>query len=191
MGLPTCDWNLIQPPAVHAHIVMWIDEDDVETVDKNITAAVPGVFVPNEGNGSWQPPVNATEQDKDLLSLVLAHQQHVCWPNLCCKTGKCRSGFPYPSQNSTSPVLDESRGSYCYYRPGHEHRNIVPYHPGILLVWKAHMNIQKVTAQHWTYYMLKYATKANFITDVTPCKTVANKLGLTDVSDSMLHLLSV
>lgn len=35
----------------------------------------------------------------------------------------------------------------------------VPYHPMVLMTWCAHMNIQRVTAAAWSFYLLKYTLK--------------------------------
>jgi hypothetical protein len=44
---------------------------------------------------------------------------------------------------------------WVYFRPGWEHRNVVPYHPAILLIWGAHMNLQMITNASWSLYLLK------------------------------------
>lgn len=175
--------------AVHAHIVLWVHEDDLEEAGRGISGAVPGVFVPNEGNGYWVAPEDASEVDKRLLKLVLAHQQHKCYSQ-CCQKGFCKYGFPYDPQEERSPTWDDAKGRYTYYRPGLEHRNISPYHPAILLAWGAHCNLVRVANCAWSLYLLKYAMKANLVDDITTDKEVAKRLGLHNTSDEMLHLLS-
>ena len=45
------------------------------------------------------------------------------------------------------------RHVYARYCP--EDQYIVPFHPGVLLGWGAHMNIQAVTNSAWSFYVLK------------------------------------
>jgi hypothetical protein len=46
-----------------------------------------------------------------------------------------------------------------YYRPRHIDRNITAYHPGVLLLWRANMNVKLVTGGAWAEYLLKYQLK--------------------------------
>jgi hypothetical protein len=70
--------------------------------------------------------------------------------------GSCKKRFPFPPQYERSPVQDHAQGGvWSYYRPGYEHRNVIPYHAGILLSWRAHMNLQRITHADWTRYLLK------------------------------------
>ncbi len=32
-------------------------------------------------------------------------------------------------------------------------RNVVPFHPKVLLMWGAHMNIQRITNSAWSFYL--------------------------------------
>lgn len=48
---------------------------------------------------------------------------------------------------------------YIYYRPSWAHRNVVPYHPIVAILWGAHMNIQRINSAAWSFYVLKYAMK--------------------------------
>ena len=190
--LPTSPYVCTPDFSVHAHIVLWVAEEDVNTASSGICGAVPGVFVPrdNEGNGTFEPAPGASEEAKRLLKLVLAHQQHRCYSK-CNKQGFCRDGFPFDPQEERAPQWNCSKGRYCYYRPGREHRNISPYHPAILLAWGAHMNLQRVANADWSLYLLKYAMKASFLKDITVDKSIAEQLGLHNITDEMLHLLSV
>ena len=47
------------------------------------------------------------------------------------------------------------------FRPRHCDRNVVPYHPTILLLWGAHMNLQRITNNAWSFYLLKYSLKVS------------------------------
>jgi hypothetical protein len=73
----------------------------------------------------------------------------------CCQHGSCRYGFPYKVQPAVAPQHNSSTNRYDYYRPTDDDRNVVPYHPTVLLLWGAHMNLQLVTDSQWSYYLLK------------------------------------
>jgi hypothetical protein len=94
---------------------------------------------------------------QDLLRLVLAHQMHVCRDFLCRKKDKhkCSKHFPFPEQYERAPKQNGLLGMWTYFRPGPDHRNVIPYHGEILLSWRAHMNLQIVTHSEWSRYLLK------------------------------------
>lgn len=141
--------------SAHARIMLWLNEEDVEKVCAEIDAHIPYIY-------DWEKyPDNSKE--KKLHHLVIRKQMHKCTNNcnILLEEGKhkCKYGFPFPIQTSIYPLLDEKTQRWTYYRPTSQYRNIVPYHAGILLLWKAHMNIQRVTNTGLSYYLLKYAMK--------------------------------
>jgi hypothetical protein len=90
-------------------------------------------------------------------------------------------------------------------------RNVVPYLPGLMLLWKAHCNVQRVTQEGFSVYLLKYALKVRpmcascataggmshepclQINTVEPFRLdaqLAKGLGLPDLSEEKLHLVS-
>ncbi|MCO5577392.1 hypothetical protein L7F22_031224 [Adiantum nelumboides] len=77
-----------------------------------------------------------------------------------------------------------------YYRPGYEHQNVVPYHPTILLLWGAHMNIQRVTNSSMSYYLLKYTMKEETIGTLNISAEAAIKLGLEGLDKIKLQVIS-
>jgi hypothetical protein len=101
--------------------------------------------------------VHADAHDQELLQLVLAHQIHICRDFLCRKKdkNKCSKHFPFREQYERSPKQDGLLGIWTYFRPGPDHRNVIPYNSQLLLAWKAHMNLQRVTHADWTRYLLK------------------------------------
>lgn len=140
--------------AVHAHIVLWVHKEDVEAAAEGIVACVPGV---QNKDGQWECAPGADEVDQDLLQLVLGFQMHICRDFLCLNNKKkvCSKKFPFPEQYERAPKQDKGLGLWTYLRPGREHRNVIPYHPAILLSWRAHMNIQRITHSDWSRYLLK------------------------------------
>lgn len=173
--------------AVHAHIIIWVHPDDVDDAARNIVAAILGQ---QHTNGTWTAAAGAGVLEQQLLHLVLTHQLHTCYPSLCSVKGTCKEHFPFAAQHERAPQFHEDSNRYTYFRPGDAHRNVVPYHPGILLAWGAHMNIQCVTSRAWSLYLLKYAVKANHLAQLSTDAGIAQRLGLTDATPEMLHLLA-
>jgi hypothetical protein len=140
---------------VHAHIALWVHKDDVEQASLGVVACIPGI---KNAAGHWVCGEGANRDDEDLLRLVLQHQQHVCREFLCMKNkkGVCSKRFPFDVQHERKPKENAAMGGlWTYFRPRVEDRNVVPYHASILLTWRAHMNIQRVTHREWTRYLLK------------------------------------
>ena len=67
--------------------------------------------------------------------------------------------FPAPPHREGT-TFDSQANRYEYFRFCECDQWIVPYHPGVLLCWNGHMNIQRITNTDWSYYVLKYAAKA-------------------------------
>ena len=65
----------------------------------------------------------------------------------------------------------------------------MPYHPTVLLLWNAHMNLQRITNSAWSFYLLKYAMKCEPNGQMSLDTSSAAKLGLQDVSPAQLKLI--
>jgi len=126
---------------------------------------------------------------------------HTCKPTgcRCTKDGTCKYKFPFaPHEKMTE--YDGTTKRFLYYRagppPGYTehaygpHRNVVPYHPTFLLLWNAHMNVQRITHQAWSLYILKYALKAEPSGPMTLDTATATSLGLGNMSDAALQVMS-
>ena len=144
---------------LHAHILLWVHADDVEGACNSIRADVPGHYHPAT-NGFT--PFSDSEYDQRLLYLVKRLQMHRCTPDGCQhnqRGHRCQYGFPFPTQAELQPCYEQECHRWTYYRPRHCDRNVVPYHPVLLLLWGAHCNVQKISREGWSQYLLKYATK--------------------------------
>ena len=167
--------------SLHAHIMLWIHEDDiVDRVCNEITAHKPGTTRADGLNEA--PPISDTYARK-IHDQVIQKQVHDCGRDLCkgCN-GRCKLGFPYKVQRETEPQFNETTLRYEYYRPRKTDRNVVPYHPLVLLLWGAHMNIQKVTNCTWTFYLLKYVNKMEPHGNMTLDAAAAKALGIQDMT---------
>ncbi|EXX50623.1 PIF1-like helicase domain-containing protein [Rhizophagus irregularis DAOM 181602=DAOM 197198] len=96
----------------------------------------------------------------ELYAAVLSNQIHTC--NSRCQgpapPGQlCKKGFPCPYSQTTHYVKNEFRYVYRYLTEADSW--VVPYHPAILLLWDAHINVQYITDKGFARYMTKYITK--------------------------------
>lgn len=173
--------------SLHAHIVIWLEPADVNTTAAEISACIPATF--HEATDTFTPPTDPHELA--LYNLVIKKQRHTCCPGQGLgDTHTCRYGFPQPVQPSRTPVFQPSTNRYLYYRPRHAVRNVVPYHPVVLLLWKAHMNLQRITQTAWSFYVLKYAMKAEPAGHLRIEPDAMAELGLSSMSSAQLATAS-
>ncbi|KAG2482459.1 hypothetical protein HYH03_018605 [Edaphochlamys debaryana] len=155
--------------SVHAHIILWLHPDDVEQACSEIVGCVPADYLGDDSDPTcpyaqrehWRVPTD--EHQAQLFHHVLTKQLHTCreaGKAGCCQEGPCRYKFPFAPHQSLTPELDPETQAYKYYRPSWPHRNVVPYHPVLALLWGAHMNLQRINSSNWSFYVLKYAMKA-------------------------------
>ena len=92
------------------------------------------------------------------------HQIHTCREHLCGRppghndvSNPCAKGFPQPMSDVTYHPPGELRYKYARFKLGDQFG--VPYRAQILLIWKAHINIQYVTSAGLSKYVTKYVTK--------------------------------
>ena len=166
--------------SLHAHIMLWIHEDDIDRVCSEITAHKPGT---TRADGLNEAPHSSDVYARKIHDQVIQKQVHDCGRELCkgCN-GRCKLGFPYKIQSSKEPQFNKTTLRYEYYRPRKTDRNVVPYHPLVLLLWGAHMNIQKVTNCTWTFYLLKYVNKMEPHGNMTLDEASAKALGIKDMT---------
>ena len=168
--------------SLHAHIVLWIDEADVEKVSSEIIAYVPAIW--DKIHRQWIMPDDPIQAE--IVKLVLRKQLHKCRPTGCQSQGKCQYGFPYPPQPAREPKYNNKTKKYDYCRFGFLDRNVVPYHPLVLLYWGAHMNLQLITNEAWSFYLLKYSMKAEPIGKIDLSLNMKESLGLSQVAVSQM-----
>jgi hypothetical protein len=162
------------------HISFSVHEADVKKVADEICACIPGRF----------NPVSKTFEELrdpqlDLLQrYVLKKQLHRCEDGACLNDKHyCKYGFPWkPHPGPFAEFYSEKMG-WVYFRPRYEDCNVVPYHPLILLLWGAHVNIQRVTSDAWSHYLLKYAMKCDPAGTLKIDADAARALGLHGCSN--------
>jgi hypothetical protein len=172
--------------SLHAHILLWVHPDDEPTVTKQINACMHGVWQESLSKFVY---LSSDPLHTQLLYLVDELQRHTYSKDSCRKQSqghRCFYGFPYPEQADTVPFVDEVVRKWMYYRPRHQDRNVVPYHRLVLFFWEAHCNIQKVTDEDWSEYLMKYATKGEAVGNLNLHVEKSNIVGLSTFSTAQL-----
>eukprot|EP00951_Prasinocladus_malaysianus_P020449 scaffold167289_cov21-Prasinocladus_malaysianus.AAC.1 len=167
--------------SLHAHMPLWIHEEDVEQVWSEITARIPGG---TSSNGKCLRP----DPDTDLLSaelhdLVKRKQMHFCSRKICRASGRCALHFPKHLQEEIEPQYNTEMKRYEYHRPRPCDRNIVEYHPLLLLLWGAHCNVQKCSSEDFSKYLMKYMMKIEPRGELVLDDNISTSIGLGGLTD--------
>jgi hypothetical protein len=124
--------------------------------------------------------------------MVTRKQLHSCGER-CYRKHKhsdCKYGFPFSVHENDKAIFNIRNTRWEYHRPRYIDRNVVPYHATLLLLWGAHLNLQRITSTYWSYYLLKYAMKCEPHGPIHLNKKNAERLGLQGASDAQLLLIS-
>ena len=145
-----------QRGAIHIHGVLWCKAGTLK--DDVVSGEMP----------------RGADEDEPLLkvarSMVQRYQIHKCKPDRCHKGpgGKaltsCKYGFPFDVQQEDD--IDSKRLRMTYRRRHKEDNSIVPYNLQALLLWDAHLNVQRITKGGWEMYLAKYLSKGEMSMDV-------------------------
>jgi len=182
-------YEVQQRDSLHAHVMLWVAEEEVATCGDGIVGCVPAEF--DHEAQDFVPPTD--EEASRLFGLVVDKQMHACRDEGCRATddSMCKYGFPFEPQYDRRPQPASNGRRWLYYRPGHEHRNVVPYHPQLLLIWGAHLNLQKVSGTNWSFYILKYSMKAEPHGALNLDVDSAKVFGMEGLSTAQLKVLAV
>ena len=105
---------------------------------------------------------------------------------------RCQKSFPVPLSSVTKHIAGELR--YTYRRTKPEEQFVVPYNTQLLLLWKAHINVQYCTTSSVAKYVTKYVTKPEpkSIVNIRSVDHVAEHLRARRMSsmETMVLLLS-
>ena len=167
-----------QRGALHAHIMLWLDADSIDFATNSISAAIPTI------------DEHSTDLDRLLHTYVVTKQQHRHREDGCLANGHCKYCFPFEVHPEREASLNPKSNRWEYHRPETSDCMIVPYHPLALLLWGAHMNVQRVTGADWSFYLLKYAMKIECIGKLDLGTATPERLGLGDLPQSQLHPLN-
>ena len=148
--------------SLHIHMVLWLHPDDIENISGEIVACVPAEFDPVAQQ--FIEPTNPLELQ--LYRLVTRKEWHKCGlvnkPG-CREKGYCKYQFPGIPQYEQKPRFNVRSKRWDYYRPGPEHGWVVPYHAPLLLLWGAHVNVQRITNESWSRYLCKVRLAAGWV----------------------------
>lgn len=171
--------------SLHIHMCVWLKTTaDVNILKRDLTCEVPAVY--DEVLRAFVPPNPVTHPVQHrLFNLVMAKQQHTCWdartgePKPCSRNdrGKCDKNFPNKIHPSREPAINPDTGRYAYYCPRQCDRMTVVYLPALLLFAGAHINVQLVREEEWSFYMLKYSMKPAAAGTITLDARQAHALG--------------
>jgi hypothetical protein len=90
-----------------------------------------------------------------LYKIVMNKQLHACG-NSCIlnkSRNQCKHSFPFNAQPDRQFKFNNYTNHWEYHHPKYEDRNVVPYHASLLLLWGAHLNIQRTAHSYWSYYL--------------------------------------
>lgn len=152
--------------SVHLHMVVWIEsfphlessneetrQVAIETLNKIVSCHIPD-----------------EKEDSDLYELVTSSQMHRHTTSCFKKSTHCRFGFPRRSSPETS-IIDASTenvenlirngGRICILERDEGEELVNNYHPELLKLWRANMDIQPCgSAMAIAYYITKYVSKS-------------------------------
>jgi hypothetical protein len=103
---------------VHAHIILWVNENDLERITNEIIAFVPTIF--DDTNAKFILPSDRLQSK--LFHMVLRKQLHQCQPQ-CIQKGRdgiCKFEFPFLSHVEQNSILNEKTNRWDYYKPRQE-----------------------------------------------------------------------
>ena len=75
-------------------------------------------------------------------------------------------GFPYAVHADPAPSQDPGSQKWIYHRAHEADAYVIPYQATCLALWKGHCNVQCVSNEAWSKYVLKYAMKADCAGDI-------------------------
>ncbi|GAX85376.1 hypothetical protein CEUSTIGMA_g12793.t1 [Chlamydomonas eustigma] len=184
--------------SLHVHIMLWLPENDKYKAGNEVSGCMPGIW--DEDNQTWVVPdmFKDSEAHKILMKHIQRKQQHYCTdvgvPG-CRFQGKCKYNFPAETQHQNHAQYNPLTKRYEYYRPhggiqGPD-RNTTVSHPVVNVLWGAHSNLQIVSRDAYSLYVLKYNLKAEPQGSLTLSdEHTAKALGLEGLSSSQLKLVA-
>jgi hypothetical protein len=140
--------------SMHVHVLLWVDPEDQPRLDKEIIA-----FLPPKRDGE-HPELTR------FRTIQETENHHKCLAGACRPDGwtaadgdrvpecRCRKKFPFDA-NFGATYEDANERTWKYYRPGSEFCWVSTTTAATALTWNAHTNVQRLTTDAFTDYMLK------------------------------------
>ncbi|WPT10825.1 ATP-dependent DNA helicase pif1 [Picochlorum sp. SENEW3] len=118
------------------------------------------------------------------------HAHILLWSNPeDVKKRPCKLGYPYDIYNGPT-MYDEHRKEYLYKCPNYHSRNVVSYHPELMLAWNAHMCLKRVTHADFSYYLLKYTLKSEPTGQLSLNKEVESQMNMTNLDAGVVKVVN-
>jgi len=181
-------YKIQQLGSLHAHIILWVVKNDIENITNEIFAFIPATF--DEKKKEFIQPSDGMQNS--LYKIVMKKQLHTCG-NRCIlneSRNQCKHGFPFNAQLYQQFKFNNYTNHWEYHCPKYEDHNVVPYHASLLLLWGAHLYIQRTTPSYWSYYLLKYVMKCEPYGALNLNHKNAEHLSLQNVSQVQLQFIS-
>lgn len=157
----------------HAHILLWtsFDIDDIEKIDSVIAASLM----------DEDSRIDNIIKQKQLNHLISRYETHICGPRCLKNSNVCCYGFP------KSPVDKTHFENYkIIFKRSPESSRIVQFIPKLLVLLRAHHEIEIIRATNAIGYVLKYCTKNSDSATITLTSRVLY-CGKEVPSDDYLH----
>ncbi|WPT12295.1 hypothetical protein PSENEW3n2_00003953 [Picochlorum sp. SENEW3] len=166
--------------ALHAHILLWSNPEDVKVHEQEITR---DILMELNASGDWVSPDPHKNPIKYRLHCLLQRKnRHTCRPSVCGKKRPCKLGYPYDIYNGPT-MYDEHRKEYLYKCPNYHSRNL-------MLAWNAHMCLKRVTHADFSYYLLKYTLKSEPTGQLSLNKEVESQMNMTNLDAGVVKVVN-
>lgn len=171
--------------SLHIHMCVWLKTpEDVDNLKQNLTCRIPAEYC-TETKAFIVPDKDTDPVQHRLFNLVMDKQQHSCWntytdkPKACSANDRkqCDKNFPNKIHEAQTPAIHPQSGRYMYHCPRLCDVMTVVYLPALLLFANAHVNVQLVREEEWSFYMLKYSLKPAASGAITLTKEQGDALG--------------
>ncbi len=121
-------YEIQQHGSLHAHIILWVVENDIENITNEIVAFIPTTFDGKKKN-----------LNNPLYKIVMKKQLHTCENRSILNKyrNRCKYGFSFNAQPDQQFKFNNYTNCWEYYCPKYEDRNVVSCHASLFLLWGA------------------------------------------------------
>ncbi len=117
-------YEIQQHGSLHAHIILWVVENDIENITNEIVAFIPTTFDGKKKN-----------LNNPLYKIVMKKQLHTCENRSILNKyrNQCKYGFPFNAQFKFNNYTKH----WEYYCRKYEDRNVVLCYASLFFYWGA------------------------------------------------------
>jgi hypothetical protein len=172
--------------SLHAHIIFWLHPEDLASVSDDVMAYIPATY--DKGTKTFIEPSDPLELR--LFKLVVCKQIHNYKKKCYINVRGYKYWFLFSVNEARQARLNPYIQCWEYYRPKHCDWNVVLYYATLLLLWGAHINVQRITSSYWSYYLLKYIMKSESYGTLNIDTSNTRRLGLDNMDPVQLQIIS-